>query len=1656
MGQSAGDGVSTTQVYNSTNGALYGALNVATLPAGGTVAYTYAATSIGYGGRSLALTVPSGGTQPRVLFSDDTVLVTWLDAAAIVHLQSYIYAGRWLMTGIATAQLAAAADYAGVQIALGDGCAAMFAAGKVLAVARDVTNPGAWLLPAQSYTPALASNEPATLVAGRGFVALLGLTGGVLYRYRFAAAAWTADAALTIGTSGNSFALAAKDAVLAALAAPAEGGATSIALLMRGTDGAWNETKAAVDLGGLAGTLILDLGSGFGVVRATAADVLALRAQYGAFWWPADLGTVSGQEWLTLRLATNATALTPVIAGSAVAIGRRLYRYDGVAWTSFDASSVTYPGASAPVTAMLGSDAFAQLFAGTTAGQQVAALMVYDPNTSKWSTPANLAIAADAPLAALPARTAGPAAPYALIGNQLWYCSPTGSWASVLTLPSGLNAGDLASAQLMGDDYLVVQKGTGTAGVATLVYLLGNGGVLNAAAPITLSGSQVAVSGQPASILVGERAFVAYTGAWGSAAVLTLFRPVSGNVQGKQIGYGAALVTVENGTQGIPDINGSFKTQYLPDSASAVIGAEGYYPLYNKVVVVPGGVTGGSQVNGNMTYGIYNGLAASEQPAVPYPGAPASQTAMSVLAGELYSQQANDSTAAAVASSLFFWSPTTKTLGQWGQGAYARTVQASAIQSGVTQTSTTQYASETGLPTQVSVGVNNVAGTVDTFTTLLTYWWQIYDKSRSLNLLTPVIQTEQRSTPAGVSAATIAIAIETWRSDWGNGAGRWAPDRSFVALNASPPAFNSWNPSDAPPASGYQMTGRVLQRTAAGLPLKSISTDPFNTPAMTVYDTSGSYPVFAAGNVAPGADMISWFGCEPYETSGGWASSNPSLSIWDYVTSADSHTGTQCLALPANTAASGPILGLQPADQTRRYLFSCWARAANGFVPASGLAQWTIQPYDPATGKNAGSAILLVLTPTQTGVPTAVGGWCYFQATIDLPALVKSAGKPALGLSIAATNANTAKLCYIDELRFTPLDCVFSVNVYDPRRWWLTATIGTDGQSRQLRYDAGGEPYLGLGPNDRVDWLGAASYSRAITKKDEFSASIPNTALLLQTSADSRYYDFRDGNVADWAFAGGNWSITGGQLVHTGAGAGAVGATATLTVCAYTYLGACIEVASPQPTGTATISLGNGDVYMQWSQTDAAGTLQFQWQLVQVTNNVAKVLQINTQVPWGRRWTFSAVDGFVLCFVDAVQVFADQYDMPLKIPKDYGKVWVATTVGAAFDNLIVLNTPQIGLSFADGVGTSLQTMRMQGYAPADGPLYPKQMIASATGVLLDQLGRPAVQRLDMVVPVQFAALTAPDNCKLIAASPSTYLYSPTGSQLSLPKYLAGDDGGYTYEQTTYATSPLSQPTQLVLPRPNDPANPAANYTIAMAYGGSQTVGGPPATGTNKYLIASASRVLSTSAAGVTQTVTEIVTRDGLGRVLMEKQGLSSTALLRRAYLYDNASRLATVRLPNYFFPPSGTNATAWVETYSYDFLGRLIQRTAPDFGHHASHVRLSVPHPLRSRRRRRSDGRSYSAETVAHPLHQIRCTRSRDRERICSGCDYQVGRGVAAEGRRRAVSCHRRRSKSAERGDGRMAQALHLRFRRIGRYALSGRPPVEGGSQSERQRKQSG
>lgn len=1534
-GQTSTDNVSPAQPFNAQTKSLYGSIKSVTLMEGGSVGFAYAQTqALQYASRTYTVTAPvSGATQPQFYFEDNYLVGTWLDSANNCQVTVYTWNGRWISQLLAAVPVGGATGYAAVQVVTSPSCFGVWGGGQLHLFYQDPMNIGLWISANAGksqpyYTPTFGGGESTMLAVGQGFAGLLGLASGTLYRYRWLGTAWTQDAAITL--AAGRLTLAAHDSMLVALAAASSQMPATVWLYRRDMAGNWQSGQSTVNLGSLfPNAIALVMGGTFAACMGSKTLGATQQLQYAAFWWSADLQSVSSLVFPQQQITAGAIPAPPLVADDVIAVDQTLYRFDGLQWHEFDLGAITYPNESS-ASLSVGADVAVRRITVTGGGPTIYELSVYDPNTAVWKTITSSQSSALLPAAAACGRDS--ISNYAISAGALQYRQPSGAWISGQTLTGTFSSADLATVQLLGSEYLIYQQGTGTPLVQTSLYLLENGGV-TAATPITRAGEQIAIAGDTRNMLVGRRAFITYTGIFGaSGSVLKLYRPVNLDAVNPQTAYVVTTVTANNGYSDVAGYVSQLQNGFLYTSDGATVTADGLSPLFNLAQQIPGS-DGATTPNGKTSVYRFNGLLApAEQPVLAYPTGSQTNIAqnVSVASGMPYTHQALASDGVMIVSStvLYQWAFVTP-LGATGAAARIRTQQITSLLDGVPSTTVNTFDANTGLITKTSRSNLNELGQDQQFNQSFEYFWQVYDPSRALNLLTPVIQIISQTVNSTLNTATTtAIVVQTFRENWGYGAGQWAPDRSFTALSAAAPAFNSWSVNDpAPDPNLWRKTAQVLARTAQGMTLDSI--DVLNRHFIAAFDVQGRYPVVSAFNAPGAADTLSWYGCEPYEPFGPWISSAPGETIADYLTAADFHTGTRCLALPPMPSSSqGPMAILQPGDQTRQYVFSCWARAANGFNAGQGTASATIAFFNPATGQPVPAVPNIVVTLTPASAPSPITQWTFYPVLIDLPQLVIASGLPSLGITITLTNANQGTVCYVDELRFMPVDCRFSSLVYDPANFLVTGQVDSNGQARQMRYTEFLLPFLKLGPLGRVDEVLDFAFSRSLTTSGAFVPELPNRSIRLTSNLASRYYDFHDGTLTDFAYTDkDNWHMTNGQLVYGGTGAGPVGATAQILL--YQPANFAVRVAVLQTGAGVSVALGDGIYFMRWN----AGATQ--WELVQIVNNAATLLKSSKVIgsPIGS-WTFGVVDGFVIAHVNGVELFSYQYTPPTIIQPGYGKATLGATGQAAFDDLVLLDSPQINFSFSDGLGKRMQGLGLFGFLPQGGPLAGGS-ICQGLGCFYDSMNRVFAMREPLTANLVFQSQdnqgTQP--AQLLNGLPTSYLTDSSGNVLSLNQYLQGQ-GGYTFTAFTYEPAPTSRPLTRIAPRAQQ-ADPAA-FTTTLSYSASNTpvppAPGQTVAGTLNYSVTVRTRPYTRNGQGQTVMIDEISSRDQIGKLLVHLEGSRGGAYQSTAYLYDDAGRVTQIRQPNYFAPPNGSSPGTWVIAKTYTYLGLLQSQSTPDQG----------------------------------------------------------------------------------------------------------------------------
>ncbi len=1522
-GQDPLDGVSATNLYNAATHALYGAMKAVMVPEGGTVTYHYSEYDLGLSDRQATVTIPVktgyAFSQPRFSFADNFTVVTWYGEQAgganpIMQVTAYTWDGRWLSATLDAIPLSSPTVYNQIPILTQDNFFGIVSGQRVYLYHCNFNQAGQWISPAAGnpsvpyFTTAIPTSETIQFVGGDGFAAVLGTTDGQLYRYHWNGRNWVDDGAITLSTGGgvSLFAATGSFNYLFTSGAAASGGDMYLTLFYLDETGAWQSNAfTRPRLVSNLSQLTLQSGQSFVVLTETSALASLQLVQYRVFWWNKNYSSLDVFPLGGFSFSSGQTPYRAVIHASDIALNQRLHRFNGVQWLTQDIGQINSPSSSTLSSISYGVDQVLRIIqTGTSA--YTYDLVNYDPNTQTWSVPGGMsATGSTSQVACRAAITWNQPSNYVIFNSKVYYQQPDGLWASQLTIPDTLSGDDLASLQLIGSDYIIYQSGGDTK-----IYTLQNGTVTNAGAPpITLPDQKMLVSASMPNSLTGQNAFATYTDAYGTpSSILTLYRVVNQQVKDLQAGYCVTGILAYNGYQ-------SVITGYKYTASNATVDLTGLIPYFNQVTIIPG-----SELPSFTTYGttenyFFNGLTLNESPLEPYPSDPAYTNATGYytrMKGLLYTNRIKDSADILKSSTNYYWMVYQKTLGLSGVGLYTRLTKEVPMLDNIAGQIINSYSPDTGLVKETSTRNYNSAGVEELTVQQYKYFWEVYDPTRSLNLLVPIIQTTARTQQPAQSIDVITgITVTTWKSTWGYGSGAWGPWQTFSALNASA-TFTEWNGGDSDPA--WLLTSAALSRTATGL--VTLMTDVNGVYSFTLFDTSQWYSTAQFVNASATNGEANYYGFEPYENLQGWSWTNPNSSLTANITTIDYHTGTQSLQLlPYPQQQYGPINVFQPSDQTRSYVFSCWAKAEGNFDPLQGAARWQLAVYRGDNNQQVGSTLKLDILNTNNA-------WAYLQKTVDLPVLRASGNVPntvSLYVIISAFNQNSSNYCLVDNLRFSAVNGSFGAIVYQPDNWLVTATVGNNGETNRSLFDDCCRCIAQIGPGEQVKWLVEPSYSRDLTSSDQFLQDFPNSILLLQTTSDSAYYDFHDGNTSNWTFTGGTWTIANGALNYVPSvppPTDQLGGTATLNLFAFTNFAARI-ICNTQISGTAGI--GNGDVFVYWDGTASRWVLARK----QTDGTLITEMQSNAQ-GFGKSWVFAIIEGFVMFYVEGVQLFSYTYVMNSLLP-NVGKPVLTLKQAGSFDDLLILNDPQLSVSLQDGAGNTLQSISYKGQVSSDGsPIY----MANGAGVLIDSLGRPAYDRNALNAPLQLAppsgsGLTA---AELLEGNQDTYLVDVQGQHLSVQEYIDGEGGIYDYTLSQYESSPLSRVTANIMPR--ETSSDPANFTVSYRYL-TNTSSGPgsvmndllPAGSDNRYYLNQ-----TTDQNGVNRY--SLI--DQSGRIVALRTVMADNTYNTTFFFYDVSGCLTLANQPNYYAPPGGSTNTNWQESQTFDFLNRLTSRTTPD------------------------------------------------------------------------------------------------------------------------------
>lgn len=1506
----------------------YGRLTRIVVPEGGVAEASWSRVEPALSERSVAVAAPGAGGgafgAPALAFGDDFVVALFtasdLSTAAA---RVYTWEGRWVAADpVASTPLASAGV---ARVSASESSFAVQIGAAFQPFTRDPRTGGAWVGASAPVPLTLAAGEASLLACSGEAAAMLGLAGLQLAAATFDGSAWVAQPVQTLsGAASDPVAsLAGGHGVIAAAitdAGAAQSGVT-LHLFTLDPDRRWAGSSVTLPRpSALVDGILVQLQATFAVVRSTGLSGTLRSVAFDLIDFSRPLAP-RVVRLTRMLVGSHGQIPTAALFPDGVTIGQQLWRYDGLTWNPADVSGSKPAGAGPLLSLSVGADVVARSFAGASGGT-VFDLVTFDPNATApapaWPTALSAAVSGGS-FAARAARTprgdpgfvlfprqagqAGLTAP----ANSVWRRQPGGSWERRFDVPDSIAQADLPALQIVEGRYLVYQCAAGA-----VAYALDSSGVV-AASRTLIAGARLLVPDMAPDALLPGSCFATYSGTWGPAARISLHRVTGTGADGPAAVPVLARLRILAGAV-VDEASGYPVVDQTPtyETASAVGDPEGRAGVFNRVAIATTSPFGGQA--GSVQIEFFNGLTASESAALPaatrpaYPEDPVSNASSyaRLMTGKPYRTTISYQDASAVARSDFdadYWTVVERTFALSGQGAgsptgfYARVRRSDSRRDGVAATVSTTYNSN-GLPAVAASSRLTGSGALEAVSVAYRYFPEHYPGDAE-NLLLPVVQTTTT-----VDDVVTASEVETWAT-WESGATFWAPKSRAIATAADAAPFTAWDGGTLP--SGWRMVETVTARNAFGAPIAVSGPD---SDGLDQYDAAGARIVARFAGAAPGE--ASFLGFEPYEASLDW--SYLGASIEAQITTAQFHTGTRSLRIDPSSQSqpAGPAAVFLDATADRRFLFSCWMQTQPGFVADPLQARWTLQVSVVATGQPVGA-------PVAIAFPATAGAWVYVSAVLDLGA-IRAAGGIAAGTPLSVTilgsdSRQSSSAAYADELRFSPLDCVYSAQVFDLSAGRTSALLGENGQTTRIVRNGSGAIAAVVGPADlNVGMIAAAAYSREMAG-DSFNPAFPNQILRCLSSSLGIYQDFDPSDLAGWTLPSG-WAIANKALTFSGQSSDPIGSRAELTGFLHSDYAARVR-APAESCQASSVSIGTGDLFVSWLPGVTAG--QGTWSLRSSAGSGLQVLA-ETAGEFRENWLFAIVDGVAFFFADGRQIFGV---IPTAIPQ--GRLQLAASGPAAFEQLVVAVDPSLSISFTDGAGQPLLDMAMV-----------DRQTVTVEGVLYDSMGRVSVHSNPVSDPIALAApgasppATAPT---LALGAPTTYLpLKTTGGRMSLQEYLTPSLSGAPYSQSLFEASPYGRPIETGAPGPLHAIG--SGHTVRTAYLANaagdwmtQVIADPAAPGraAGSYAI---TRVTDPNGA-VVETATNAAGQV-IARALKASATGAPTAI--ESYLYDSGGRQIEARTPNHYSPPPGSDAATWKRTASFDFLGRLTAVSAPDSG----------------------------------------------------------------------------------------------------------------------------
>ena len=1123
------------------------------------------------------------------------------------------------------------------------------------------------------------------------------------------------------------------------------------------------------------------------------------------------------------------------------------------------------------------------------------------PNSGGWGSPQSLGSSGKNPTVLNDYLTAGP---------DVFYRKTDGNWNKLSQKLINLSAPE--TVRNRAPEFIVYQDNTNNNAQTYITYT--KNGRIETPVKVTLpsgaAGQKVHVeqdSVKPGTILAGINTFLTYPTdqKFDNATYLTIYRVENGMVTGDLEVSAVASVNIENEFDPTASFWQSY--DYTGSSTSRITyDAINDLPQFPQVRVIPNTKSPADTIRPNGSVINYYSNGVSEQSALPY-SLNWSYNYSHLLNGTLLGKKTIDSKGAEVASEVNYFTILQKSPnGDYLFSAYTRKTKTTQIQDGVTKTISSDYYVSTGQLKSTDFNYYDSEGNRKNLLIEKIYAIQIpeYQAAMSkLNILDNVAQEIITVTDVGSGVkSVISSGVNTWRNWDKSGGNKWAPFQKY-----------QWEgPADGTPEFDFSPNGNrdgwlhlsevKSRREETGHIVEQTNVD--GMPTSYLYDKNGINQIAEFPNAGLQNNEAGYYSFEAIESPQNWQlGSGAAIIPNNSYTTVDAHTGSKSLMIASQTTSGNGIKSLFTPDSANNdiYIFSCFFKKPDDFNISDGNARWSFT-FEQG-GNPVGSEITL-------DFPDVNGSWNYIYTALDLSEFDPRT-KGAVTISIEATNNNNSKFILIDNLRFSPLDCVIGASNISTKTGMIDAYLGANGETRRILYDDFQQAIAATGNTDETSEMMTFFYSRT-GNNGKFNPSEPNTILTVNAARGGAMSLFNRGEEFRKVWTpgtSGNWAIEDEKLVWSSTSEGTL--TLSDNGCVNKYgLSTAVTTDAP-PTKPLGVKIGASYTIQydpaadEWQLLDGnAGTVietkssanKARGKTFHRLNTIAEKAKSNDPNSYGTHWILLVGKHSILFFVEGKQLFGyvsgqEISGVPEIFLSDPGKI----------SYLVNSRDNRVNQTYLNGSATDQQSQL----------LFDTQV--SAVHNVYDTLGRAAIHTKP--------AFLSPDNShELLFYREDLAAYDwKTGAMSGLIQQIYPDDGGFPYFQERYENSLLERVVEQAMP--GQPWS-IGNHTLKIKYGTNDGSLGLPA---NQFF-----KETQTDQNG--DVAFSITDQRGSEIYKVSQKGDIGNDVIKSFNKLDVFGNPVEQRPPNYYSPPAGSTANDWIVSNTFNYAGRTIQSTTSDAG----------------------------------------------------------------------------------------------------------------------------